>query len=309
MPELLLLLWQLWKPRRRSHNAVRSPRLYSAGEWTPERAQKAIGGAAEAGLDFVEIPLLRPESMDITATRALLDRYGIGCTCSLGLPKATHLPSAPEKAQSFLESAVDVAAGLEAPVLCGVLYAHLGSLTGRPPEQEELEDVARVLKNVARYAAERGVSLGVEAVNRYETYLINLAEQADAMLDRVGEPNVFVDLDTYHMNIEEKGFYEPIVATGPRCTTSTYRSPTAVRPEPVTPLGRGLPWPGGYRLRRVPGDGVLRCDQRGSRGCDRSLAGRRRRPGNFDSRRSRFPARQGRRASCVAVIRGIACLQ
>jgi D-psicose/D-tagatose/L-ribulose 3-epimerase len=97
-----------------------------------------------------------------------------------------------------------------------VLYAHLGTLTGRPPEQEELEDVARVLKNVARYAAERGVSLGVEAVNRYETYLINLAEQANAMLDRVGEPNVFVHLDTYHMNIEEKGFYEPIVATGPR---------------------------------------------------------------------------------------------
>jgi D-psicose/D-tagatose/L-ribulose 3-epimerase len=187
-----------------------------AGEWTPEGAQKAIGGAAEAGLDFVEIPLLRPESMDITATRALLDRYGIGCTCSLGLPKAAHLPSAPEKAQSFLESAVDVAAGLEAPVLCGVLYAHLGTLTGRPPEQEELEDVARVLKNVARYAAERGVSLGVEAVNRYETYLINLAEQANAMLDRVGEPNVFVHLDTYHMNIEEKGFYEPIVSLGSR---------------------------------------------------------------------------------------------
>jgi D-psicose/D-tagatose/L-ribulose 3-epimerase len=187
-----------------------------AGEWTPEGAQKAIGGAAEAGLDFVEIPLLRPESMDITATRALLDRYGLGCTCSLGLPKAAHLPSAPEKAQSFLESAVDVAAGLQAPVLCGVLYAHLGTLTGRPPEQDELEDVARVLKNVARYAAERGVSLGVEAVNRYETYLINLAEQANAMLDRVGEPNVFVHLDTYHMNIEEKGFYEPIVATGPR---------------------------------------------------------------------------------------------
>jgi D-psicose/D-tagatose/L-ribulose 3-epimerase len=187
-----------------------------AGEWTPEGAEKVIGGAAEAGLDFVEIPLLRPESMDVTATRALLDRYGIGCTCSLGLPEAAHLPSEPEKAESFLESAVDVAAGLEAPVLCGVLYAHLGTLTGRPPQEGELEDVARVLKNVARYAAERGVSLGVEAVNRYETYLINLAEQADAMLDRVGEPNVFVHLDTYHMNIEEKGFYDPIVATGER---------------------------------------------------------------------------------------------
>src|SRR3712207_7440631 len=81
--------------------------------------------------------------MDVSATRALLDDYGIGCTCSLGLPEAAHLPSAPEKAESFLERAVDVAAGLEAPVLCGVLYAHLGTLTGRPPEDEELEDVAR----------------------------------------------------------------------------------------------------------------------------------------------------------------------
>ena len=187
-----------------------------AGEWTPEGAKKVIGGAAEAGLDFVEIPLLRPESMDVGATRALLDDYGIGCTCSLGLPEAAHLPSAPEKAQSFLERAVDVAAGLEAPVLCGVLYAHLGTLTGRPPEDEELEDVARVLKNVARYAAGREVSLGVEAVNRYETYLINLASQAEAVLDRVGEPNVFVHLDTYHMNIEEKGFYDPIATAGER---------------------------------------------------------------------------------------------
>jgi D-psicose/D-tagatose/L-ribulose 3-epimerase len=187
-----------------------------AGEWTPEGAEKVMGGAAEAGLDFVEIPLLRPESMDVAATRALLDQYGIGCTCSLGLPRAAHLPSAPEKAEAFLESAVDVAAALESPVLCGVLYAHLGTLTGSPPGEEELEDIARVLKNVARYAAERGISLGVEAVNRYETYLINLAEQAGAMLDRIGEPNVFVHLDTYHMNIEEKGFYDPIVATGER---------------------------------------------------------------------------------------------
>ena len=187
-----------------------------AGEWTPEGAEKVIGGAAEAGLDFVEIPLLRPESMDVSATRALLDDYGIGCTCSLGLPEAAHLPSAPEKAESFLERAVDVAAGLEAPALCGVLYAHLGTLTGRPPEDEELEDVARVLKNVARYTAGREVSLGVEAVNRYETYLINLASQAEAMLDRVGEPNVFVHLDTYHMNIEEKAFYDPIAPAGER---------------------------------------------------------------------------------------------
>ncbi len=187
-----------------------------AGEWTPEGAEKVIRGAAEAGLDFVEIPLLHPESMDVSRTRELLDRYGIGCTCSLGLPKAAHLPFAPERAEEFLKAAVDVTAALGAPALSGAIYTHLGTLTGRAPSEEELEAVARVLRSVARYAAERGLSLGVEPVNRYESYLINLASQACEMLGRIGEPNVFVHLDTYHMNIEEKGFYDPIVATGER---------------------------------------------------------------------------------------------
>ena len=187
-----------------------------AGEWTPEGAEKVIRGAAEAGLDFVEIPLLHPESLDVSATRELLDRYEVGCTCSLGLPKAAHLPFAPDRAEAFLRVAVNVTAALGAPALSGAIYTHLGTLTGQPPTEDELAAVGRVLKSVARYAAERDLLLGVEAINRYETYLINLASQAEAMLDRIGEPNVFVHLDTYHMNIEEKGFYDPIVAAGPK---------------------------------------------------------------------------------------------
>jgi D-psicose/D-tagatose/L-ribulose 3-epimerase len=187
-----------------------------AGEWTPAGAEKVIRGAADAGLDFVEIPLLHPETMDVSGTRDLLDRYGIGCTCSLGLPRAAHLPFAPERAEAFLKGAVDVTASLGAPALSGAIYTHLGTLTGKPPGEDELAAVERVLKSVARYAAGRDVSLGVEAINRYETYLINLTSQADAMVGRIDEPNVFVHLDTYHMNIEEKGFYDPIVATGER---------------------------------------------------------------------------------------------
>ena len=51
----------------------------------------------------------------------------------------------------------------------------------------------------------RGIELGVEAVNRYENHLINTGWQAVDMIERVGADNIFVHLDTYHMNIEEKG--------------------------------------------------------------------------------------------------------
>jgi D-psicose/D-tagatose/L-ribulose 3-epimerase len=187
-----------------------------AGDWSREGAERVISGAASAGLDFVEIPLLDPETMDVEHTRDLLERYGIGCTCSLGLPREVHLPFDPDGAERFLAEAVELTAGLGASVLTGCLYTHLGTLTGRPPEPEELESVARVLKSTARHAAGYDVELGVEAVNRYETYLINLASQVDDVLDAIDEPNVFAHLDTYHMNIEEKGFYEPILSLGSR---------------------------------------------------------------------------------------------
>lgn len=185
-----------------------------AGDWTSEGAERVISGAADAGLDFVEIPLLRPGEMDVAGTRELLDQHSIGCTCSLGLPEELHLPFSPEKAEEFLKQAVDVTVDLESTALSGAIYTNLGTLIGEPPSNEELDTVARVLKRVARYAADRDLQLGIEAVNRYESYLINLAEQLSDVLDSIDEPNVFAHLDTYHMNIEEKGFYEPIVKLG-----------------------------------------------------------------------------------------------
>lgn len=187
-----------------------------AGEWSREGAGRVISAAAEAGLDFVEIPLLDPGSIDVERTRALLHHHDLGCTCSLGLPPDCHMPSNPEGAGRFLHGAVEVAASLDSPILTGPLYAHVGTLTGRPPQPEELETVARVLKGTARRAAGHGVEIGIEAINRYETYLVNLASQASELLDRIDEPNVFVHLDTYHMNIEEKGFYGPITGLGSR---------------------------------------------------------------------------------------------
>ncbi len=185
-------------------------------EWSREGAERVISGAAEAGLDFVEIPLLDPKTMDVEHTRELLDRYGLGCTCSLGLPREFHLPFDPGGAERFLAETVELTAALGSGVLTGCLYTHLGTLTGRPPEPGELEAVVRVLKSTARRAAGYDVELGIEAVNRYETYLINLASQMSDVLDEIDEPNVFAHLDTYHMNIEEKGFYRPILSLGPR---------------------------------------------------------------------------------------------
>lgn len=184
--------------------------------WDEEGAERAASGAAAAGLDFLEIPLGDPTAFDVASTRDLLEGYGLGCTCSVGLPPDAHAPDAPEQALAFLEGAIEVTAALGSEVLTGEVYTCLGAFTGRPPEKEEIIAVAHILKRAARHAARYKVSLGVQPVNRFETYLVNTAAGADEMIDRVGEPNVFAHLDTFHMNVEEKGFREPVLRLGER---------------------------------------------------------------------------------------------
>jgi D-psicose/D-tagatose/L-ribulose 3-epimerase len=140
---------------------------------------------------------------------------------------------------TFLEGANEVAAALSSAVFTGEVYTHLGAFTGRPPEKRRVAAVATVLKQAARYADEFGVSLGAQPVNRFENYLVNTAAGADEMNDRIGEFNVFAHLDTFHTNVEEKGFREPVLHLGER--------PRYVH---LSEPGRG-----------TPGTGNLRCDE------------------------------------------------
>lgn len=183
-------------------------------EWTPTNAREVIEAAASANLDFVEIPLLRPDEFDVPGTRAMLEANGIEATCSLGLPADAHLPDHPEAAERFLMGAAAKVAAVGSRVLTGVVYGHIGKLVGRPPMEREYDVIAASLKRVARTVADMGVSIGVEAANRYETYLVNTAAQGLDLVRRIDEPNVFLHLDTYHMNIEERGFDTPILEAG-----------------------------------------------------------------------------------------------
>jgi D-psicose/D-tagatose/L-ribulose 3-epimerase len=145
-----------------------------------------------------------------------LAAHRLGVTCSLGLPPKASLPDDPAAAEAFLIEAVEVAGRLGSPVLTGVIYGTLGVLPGRPPTEAELSIVADSIRRVAVHAGRIGMRLGLEPVNRYETHLVNLARQGLDLIDAIGEPNVFLHLDTYHMNIEEKGFREPILQSAAR---------------------------------------------------------------------------------------------
>ena len=103
-----------------------------------------------------------------------------------------------------------------------------------------LRRVADGLRPVAELAAERGVRLAIEPLNRYETSLINTVEQGIELLEAADHPACGLLLDSFHMNIEEK---DPAAAAGPR---------RADRPRARLRNGPRVPGRRRVRLARLP---------------------------------------------------------
>jgi D-psicose/D-tagatose/L-ribulose 3-epimerase len=180
--------------------------------WTPQAAEQAVGEAVRHGFDFVEVALLDPAIVDAAHSAKLFETSGVKAVCSLGLPEACWPSRDPQPGIDFLRIALEKTAAMGAQALTGVTYGGIGERSGAPPTERELDNVARCLEATAKYAKSLGIAFGIEPVNRYETHLINTGWQAVEMLDRVGADNLFIHLDTYHMNIEEKGAANGILA-------------------------------------------------------------------------------------------------
>jgi len=174
-------------------------------EWTTEKGNQAIAATSEAGFDFIEISLLRPDDFDAAIHKKALADAGIEATGSLVLPEWAHMPEEPEKAKQFLISALDKLGAVGGTYLGGCTAFALGKFTG------ERQVVMDTLGEVAEEAKKRGSTLGIEVVNRYESHLYNtLADLRETIL-AIGADNIVIHADTYHMNIEEEGLYRPLV--------------------------------------------------------------------------------------------------
>jgi D-psicose/D-tagatose/L-ribulose 3-epimerase len=188
-----------------------------AASWTREAAELAVPEAAEHGLEVIEFPLLVPEEVDAAHSRKLFEKHGIEPTASLCLPEDKMAQVHPAKAEVFLIKALDKAHEVGSAYLGGVTFSALGFRSGKPPTKAEYDNMVKALKPAARHAKKLGITLGLEPCNRYETHLLNTSTQALAFLALLDEPNVTIHLDTYHMNIEEKGIGAAFRTTGAKC--------------------------------------------------------------------------------------------
>lgn len=180
-------------------------------EWTTEKGNYAIAATAKAGFDLIEMPLLKPHEFDAPAHKKALREAGIEGTTTLVLPNDCHLPFQPHKARQFLLGALEKVEAVGSTFLGGCIAYALGVFTNQPPTQAERQAVVDVIGQVAVEAKKRGITLGFETVNRYESYLYNTLADGRATIKAIGADNIVLHPDTYQMNIEEEGFYRPLV--------------------------------------------------------------------------------------------------
>jgi D-psicose/D-tagatose/L-ribulose 3-epimerase len=161
---------------------------------------------ADLGYDGVELPLLAPDAVDAPAVRQALAEAGLRCTASGALPPRASLldPARRQRAVNWIDNCLACAAACGAEVLCGPFCAPVGELVGRGPTEAERESCLAGLRVLADRARARGVVLAIEVLNRFETYFMNTATDAVALIDAVDSPWVGAHLDTFHMNLEEK---------------------------------------------------------------------------------------------------------
>jgi D-psicose/D-tagatose/L-ribulose 3-epimerase len=188
-------------------------------EWSEEACARALELSRRAGYDFVEIPLLDPAGVDPAMTASALADHELEAACSLGLTFETDISStdaaAVERGERLLHDALRVTRELGGRYLGGVIYSAMGKYVSAATRAGRNNAVS-VLRDLASAAAQSGMTIGLEAVNRYESNLVNTAEQALRLADDIGADNVVVHLDTYHMNIEEEDPAAAIALCGGR---------------------------------------------------------------------------------------------
>jgi D-psicose/D-tagatose/L-ribulose 3-epimerase len=162
------------------------------------------------GFDTVEIPIEDPSHIDPAHVKRELDRHGLVCgsVCAcLGPDRDLRgTPQQQRTSLTYLRRCLDQMVELDCPSLIGPVYSAVGRADAVPADEyrRQWNTVVRHLQTLARYARQRGKQICLEPLNRFETDFINTCDQALKMVQAVGSPALKLQLDTFHMNIEEK---------------------------------------------------------------------------------------------------------
>ncbi|WP_276353773.1 sugar phosphate isomerase/epimerase family protein [Cohnella caldifontis] len=182
---------------------------YSATQWIygAEPLEASFKRLRRFGYDGIELAG-EPASLDTAEIKRLMAQYGLSVTSICGIYTAerdlsSSDPDIRSHAVAYVKACVDLAAEAGAKVLI-VVPSPVGKSAPGTTAREEWSNAVSSLREAGQYAETRGIRLAIEALNRFETYLVNKLDLAKRLAEEVGMPSVGIMADLFHMNIEER---------------------------------------------------------------------------------------------------------
>jgi D-psicose/D-tagatose/L-ribulose 3-epimerase len=195
----------------------------SAFAWTTklnQRHLKLLPSIREYGIDGFEIAMFDPADLNVPELRNAFASNGLECTVCAILPPGINPISTDSaertKARAHLAQCIETAAEIGAHRIGGPLYAPIGYLPGRRRTNDEWCWAVEYFQSLGDMLQQHEMTLGIEPVNRSETFFLNTTAEACALCDEIGNPRIGVLIDTFHANIEEKNLAEAVHTAGQR---------------------------------------------------------------------------------------------
>ncbi len=204
------------------------PMTFGVNTWvwvsptTTERFAEYVPKVRAMGFDAIEFGVEDPDALDYKKAAEILKDHDCGISVAAAMGPDRDLiiedEAIQQKAVAYIKHCIDACHTLGARNLLGPIYSAVGRVWEQTPEGREKDTDTLVghLKFLSDYAADKGVVLCLEPLNRFETSFINTTEQVNEIIDRVDHPSCKVLLDTFHMNIEEKSLGKAIRLCGHR---------------------------------------------------------------------------------------------
>ncbi|MFO1210639.1 MAG: sugar phosphate isomerase/epimerase [Amaricoccus sp.] len=176
------------------------------GGQTQEGLERALDKSAEHGYRMIEFAYLRPERFDLDRLSKKAKDLDIDIVVTMGLTPDTDVSSEDKavvaRGKAFLADAVKAVRDVGGIRLGGILYSMHGKY-GRMPTAAGWKNSAEAIAATAEVAKDCNVEIALEIVNRFESNLLNTTAQGLKFIEDTGRDDVYLHLDSFHMNIEE----------------------------------------------------------------------------------------------------------
>ncbi|GAB3225363.1 sugar phosphate isomerase/epimerase family protein [Spirosoma arcticum] len=175
---------------------------------------------ADMGYDIIEVAVEDKELIDWTRLKKVAHETGLKVTISgaFGPNRDISSDDAAIRKNGFdyIVDCLHIAEAMGSPIFTGPVYSAVGKtrIVSAGRKRQERDWCIENLREVGKIAHACGVVVGVEPLNRFETDMINTAEQALSLVREIGHPAIKISLDTFHNNIEEKSIPAAIRAIG-----------------------------------------------------------------------------------------------